>query len=273
MNDFKVVPDFPGYEVSIDGEVRNANTKRPRLAQPTAEGYLRLTLSGETAYVHRLVMAAHKPDEFVTGCAAGKTVDHLDRDPANNDSANLRMATAQEQRANKAEPEVPAGSLAIVMTSLDGSTREFSSTRAAARATGIPQACISRAARGEYARAGGCTWAFAHVETPREDLPGETWKSVADADIFPRGRHVFVSNMGRFKESAGGGFVVKTASELCASNGYPKFRVNGKDHRLHRVVAKLFIDPPTHESMTYVRHADGDKTNAAAANLRWSAAK
>ena len=225
MNDIWVpVPGFPKYEVSPLGVLRNAATLIEIQPQINPGGYGRVSLHADglerprTVSVHRIVMAALRPEDFDRGVAEGRTVDHVDRDPGNNSVENLRMATGAEQSANAARPDPPPGCLAVVCTSPDGTRHTYPSTRDAARQTGVSQGSISRCARGEYATAGGFTWRFAHSEVAA-DLPGESWRTVVDAGIFPSKKQVLVSNMGRFKESAGGSWIVKTAAQLTARNG------------------------------------------------------
>lgn len=60
MELWKVIDDFPSYEVSNLGRVRNLKTKRVRKAVKHHSGYLQLNLvqedkSKKVVYIHRLV--------------------------------------------------------------------------------------------------------------------------------------------------------------------------------------------------------------------------
>lgn len=59
--------------------------------------------------------------------------------------------------------------------------------------------------------------------------------------------------------------------QVIGSHGYPHvtLHLNGqRQHLIHRLVAVAFLPAPLPEQ-TYVCHRDGDKANAAVANLRW----
>ena len=100
LNDveWKPIDDWPKYEVSNTGEVRNAVTK-DHVAQweHTGRGttYLRVTLRDKgkrwNPRVHRLVASAflERPPETTE-------VDHIDDNPFNNDVSNLEWVTGEE---------------------------------------------------------------------------------------------------------------------------------------------------------------------------------
>ena len=61
---------------------------------PLSSGYRHVRINGKRYYVHRLVWKmVHHTDPT-------ETVDHIDRNPANNAPENLRVATQSEQLAN-----------------------------------------------------------------------------------------------------------------------------------------------------------------------------
>lgn len=84
---WKQIPEYPLYEASDEGEIRDAKTHR-LLHQCNTEGYLYVNLSidgnsiGRT--VHQLVALAFLPHD------SGRTdVNHIDRVKANNNVENL----------------------------------------------------------------------------------------------------------------------------------------------------------------------------------------
>jgi hypothetical protein len=91
------------YEVSNLGNVRrtykngNVNLLKP---SDDKDGYKRVSLSSsgnkKDFKVHRLVALA-----FIELVAGKLTVDHIDRDPANNNVSNLRWANQSEQNRNR----------------------------------------------------------------------------------------------------------------------------------------------------------------------------
>lgn len=88
------IEDFPLYEVSSHGEVRNRETGKLRSLSPDRWGYLKLSLSRDgklfTRKVHRLVL-----ESFVGPCPAGLEGCHGDGDKRNNSIENLRWDTHQ----------------------------------------------------------------------------------------------------------------------------------------------------------------------------------
>ena len=92
MMEWRVVPEFPQYEVSNTGHVRNRATGRLRKLQTHRKGHLLIhTYPGDRVlFVHRAVASA-----FI-GSVEGLVVRHLDGDPTNNDSDNLAIGTQSE---------------------------------------------------------------------------------------------------------------------------------------------------------------------------------
>ena len=92
METWKVINDFPNYEISNFGNIRN-KTKLLKIV-PNKQGYNIVVLCNgirKTINVHRLVAAAFVPNPENKPC-----VDHIDGDRANNHADNLRWVTAKE---------------------------------------------------------------------------------------------------------------------------------------------------------------------------------
>jgi len=99
INDFplnaeywRAVDGFPNYEVSSDGRVRNSHTGLIRKLQVKPGGHIYIALTKDKQalkrYVHILV--AHAFCNRNDDC---NIVDHIDRNPANNNYHNLRWVT------------------------------------------------------------------------------------------------------------------------------------------------------------------------------------
>ena len=97
---FRVIDGFPNYDVSTDGRVRNSQTGKMRKLSVTLDGRFRvgLTKDDKRSYhlVHRLVATAfcNKEDGY-------DIVDHIDRNPANNNYGNLRWTNASGNNRNR----------------------------------------------------------------------------------------------------------------------------------------------------------------------------
>nr|DAP03575.1 MAG TPA: homing endonuclease [Caudoviricetes sp.] len=100
MIEWKRITGMELYEVSNDGHVRNAKTKRLITHYKNNMGYWKVFLSvnGKTKprFVHRLVAMM-----FLEPIKGKNTVDHINRDRNNNNVSNLRWATLKEQSQNK----------------------------------------------------------------------------------------------------------------------------------------------------------------------------
>jgi hypothetical protein len=90
---WKVVEDYPSYEVSSAGRVRRDGKFIKSVA--STRGYLRVSLSKDGKpkgfFVHRLVAKA-----FIKNPENKPQVNHIDGDPGNNFISNLEWVTAQE---------------------------------------------------------------------------------------------------------------------------------------------------------------------------------
>ena len=98
---FKNLVDFPNYEISNLGNIRNVKTKRIlKQSFDKSTGYYIISLYvGRVKFtkkVHRLVALNHinNPYNF-------EAVDHIDRDRTNNHASNLRWVTNDENLLNR----------------------------------------------------------------------------------------------------------------------------------------------------------------------------
>lgn len=95
---FEPVKDFPNYEISRDGKVRNRMTKR--LLKPIDDGqYVRVNLyrgKNHNKRLHRLLAIQYLPNPFNY-----PFVDHIDRNKKNNSIDNLRWCNARTNQRNR----------------------------------------------------------------------------------------------------------------------------------------------------------------------------
>jgi hypothetical protein len=92
MTTWIAIPGYE-YEVSADGSVRRADTKRPVAQQFNSSGYLRVRLFKDgnmtRFFVHRLVMLAFRGDSELQ-------VNHKNGDTMDNRLSNLEYCTCSE---------------------------------------------------------------------------------------------------------------------------------------------------------------------------------
>ena len=101
LEEYRTIKDYEGlYEISNFGNVRNSKTSRILKLKLHKDGYrvIGLWKDGKQNFflVHRLVAIAFIPNDDKK-----LTVDHIIRNPQNNNVNNLRWATQSEQMLNK----------------------------------------------------------------------------------------------------------------------------------------------------------------------------
>ena len=105
MEEYKTINNFPKYEVSNHGNVRNIKTQKVLKPQVVKSRYdyvaYNVTLFNDSSkkgikpLIHRLV-AIH----FLPNPENKPIIDHIDRNTANNHVSNLRWATHSENNMN-----------------------------------------------------------------------------------------------------------------------------------------------------------------------------
>ena len=95
MEIYKVIHDYPNYEVSTLGNVRNIGSGRVLRPIKTKNGYLQVNLCKDgkhfMRYVHRLIASVFIPNPDNKPC-----VNHIDGDKHNNRVENLEWCSHSE---------------------------------------------------------------------------------------------------------------------------------------------------------------------------------
>jgi|694.fasta_scaffold27486_8 hypothetical protein len=138
---WKLIPQFPLYEASSFGGIRNKKTQR-ELTPFNNNGYLALSLRAgrlrpTRQRIHRLVAMA-----FCTKIDGKEYVNHIDGNPRNNRADNLEWVTNSENALHYYKSHKHKSKTPIRITHPDGVVREFSGLNEAGRAYGLARATI-----------------------------------------------------------------------------------------------------------------------------------
>lgn len=102
-DEWKEIPGFPGYEISIYGDVYFKGDVSGKLRRKSGIcvqhrnrlGYMTVHINGKIYYVHRLLAIT-----YIENPENKKEIDHIDGNPSNNSLDNLRWATHKENLNN-----------------------------------------------------------------------------------------------------------------------------------------------------------------------------
>lgn len=153
---WKTVKNYPKYEVSINGDIRNRKTKRilkPEVCKKW--GYLRVRLYFEKKkakheLVHRVVAST-----FLDNPNNLPEVNHKDKNKTNNKVSNLEWCTSQyNSRHSHGKP-------VIIIYPGNRVGKTFQCIMEAEKATGIDNSSIIRCCKGVQKHAGGFMWKYA----------------------------------------------------------------------------------------------------------------
>jgi hypothetical protein len=99
MEEYQIIKDFPNYEISNCGNLRNKNTSKILKCRKDKDGYLRTNIYNDekpkTVNIHRLVATT-----FIENTNNKPIIDHIDRNILNNNVSNLRWCDVSENTIN-----------------------------------------------------------------------------------------------------------------------------------------------------------------------------
>jgi hypothetical protein len=277
---WKTIEDYPNYEVSSFGNIKNKTTNKQLKLQKTYSGYLKISLvninkKSFSCIVHRLVAKA-----FIPNPENKPTVNHIDKNRSNNSIYNLEWATMSEQikhlLLNREKILKPINNKPIYK--LDNITNniieEYKSISDAAiwiidnnlttiteknrNNISIISSKICAVANNKRNNAYNFKWKYAETNTC---IDNEIWKEIPFQIIEKY--NYFVSNLGRFKNNKN---EIKT--NYIYNSGYKRISINRKMYLLHRLVLLTFLENP--ENKEFVNHKDGNKLNNLLENLEWA---
>lgn len=160
IEEFKEIEEFPKYEVSNLGRVRNKNTGKILKTRKSNSGYLYVSFwRDHNRFVHRLVAKT-----FIPNPNNYPEVNHINEDKENNCIDNLEWCD-HKYNSNYGTRNIRSAikrGLRVEQYSLDGKLiATFSSMREASRKSNIFFASIQRCCYNIYSQAGGYIWRFA----------------------------------------------------------------------------------------------------------------
>ena len=223
-------------------------------------GYVVIQIAGKQQKLHRVIM---KSFGIEPPSPKHKYVNHIDRDPSNNNLENLEWCThkqnmdhayaTNENRRSSAE----ATSKPVKGRKIGESEwTKYESANDAARQLYLNHGSISQACRNGGGMVSVYYFEFSEPNE-RPLLEGEEWRKCKN------GGGAEISNKGRFKDSRG---VIKTPRP--ETSRYCRVWINGKNKCLHVLIAEVFLPPPRPDQ-TEVHHIDHNPSNNRLENLKW----
>lgn len=273
---WKPILENNNYEISTKGIVRNIHTKQIMKIRLQQQGYQLVSLTNpkKNHFIHTLVA-----NTFIPNPDKKPSVDHIDRNRENNCIENLRWATMKEQCKNrnwsKGEDKNINKRIWRINTDNNENIEIYDNINDVIKY--IIQNNLSKASDKKYIKNSlvkcldnfewkpgsicnsvyGYKWKYENLQ----NLEGEIWKNIKE--IFPELINDYhVSNLGRVKNHK------NTILKGTISAGYRVISISNGVHRIHRLVASLFIENP--ENKRCVNHKDGDKNNNCVNNLEWN---
>ena len=274
---WKIIKNFPNYEISNLGNIRNSKNKYIMKPFMNEAGYLRISLYNETIkrkkfYIQRLVA-----QEFIENIENKSTVNHINNNPLDNRSSNLEWSTMKEQiihkykTNNKFEKRSNIKSIWRLNCNTLEKIEKYESTTQAVKwikknnltktnnELTLRQSLIN-VSKGKNKTAYGFKWVYEYNNN-QNTIENELWKEIPFEII--KINNYFISNYGRIRNNK------KEILNLSPhTNRYVFVEINKNSISVHRLVDLVFL--PNLNNKEFVNHIDGNKSNNNLDNLEWA---
>ena len=274
---WKTITNFPNYEISNLGNIRNSNNKYIMKPFTNETGYLRISLYNDTIkrkkfYIQRLVA-----QEFLENIENKPTVNHINNNTLDNRSCNLEWSTMKEQNIhkyktnNKFEKRSNIKSIWRLNCDTLEKIEKYESTTQAVKwikennltktnnELNLSQKLIN-VSNGKNKTAYGFKWEYEY-NINQNIMDNEIWKEIPFEII--KINNYFISDYGRIRNNRGE--ILNLSPQI---NGYVIVNINKNILGVHRLVALVFL--PNLNNKEFVNHIDGIKSNNKLDNLEWA---
>ena len=261
--------EYPSYEISSHGRIRNHRTKKYLAMRQDESGYVLVNLEKKynskwktkTIRLHRLIA-----ERFVNNSQDYDEINHINGNKRDNTCYNLEWCSRKQNTTHvyknlnkKRRRQRP-----VCQYDRKGNfLKKYNSLKDAEKSLNVKKSHISCCARGKRPTAHGYVWKYVEEdEQPLTTDIGIENDNYPGYVIYDDGKIYSLNNKKFLLQQTG----PNGAKCIC-------IRIAGKttQKQVHRLVAETYINNPN--NYKYVMHIDGKNDNNRVDNLKWSSMK